>query len=84
MKHFIVANPKQVPPGYGAHIQIETPYWDLPSDIQKRLDELSIWGGNTSNTPGEYSHWEFGAVAFYEACSFLEGIGCSVKRQFEG
>ena len=79
MKKINVANNNQTPPGYGAHIQIDGPEYDLPEEIRSFLASQTIWGGNTSNTPKEYSHWEMTQEKFEEACAFLRRKGYSLS-----
>lgn len=62
---------------YGFRVFIDCREEEVPNDIRKTLDSLSIWGGSTSNIPEEYSMWEFptDALAYSVATEFLRKEG---------
>lgn len=69
------------PGGYNPHIQIDDPEYLISEKIVTYLNLLSCWGGNTSNSPAEYSHWEFphDGEHWKRACKFLEENGWTSK-----
>lgn len=66
-------------PGYGPRIFV--PYEFVP-EVQKRLDQLSRWGGADKDT-GLTESWEFGTHAesssYLEAIALLKGLGFTVE-----
>ena len=79
LKKITIAGENQSPAGYGAQIQIDGSEYDLPEEIRSFLALQTIWGGNTSNTPGRYSHWEMTQEKFVETCAWLRGKGYSLS-----
>lgn len=64
---------------YRPHIQVSAPEREIPQEIVEKLNKLALWSGNTSNSPEEYSHWEFPSdgVHWYAAVNLLKGNGWS-------
>ena len=70
-------------PGHGPTIYIETPEHNIDKHICDGLKELSVWGGNTSNSPEKYSMWEFPSSNdnFEQAIMFLVGAGWKKEEE---
>lgn len=63
--------------GYGPRIMIPT-YIGVSREVRAKLNELSAWGGCTSNNPNEYLMWEFPIskdINFVSAYNVLTGAG---------
>lgn len=56
IKSFVTS--KEIP-GRGPAIIIHQSVIDIPLHVRKKLDSLSVWGGNTSNDSSKYGYWEF-------------------------
>lgn len=69
----------KAPVGYGPRIIIKSAI--IPHDVRMVLNDLSCWKGNTSNSPSEYSLWEFSTSTddFKRACDYLRGVGFEQK-----
>lgn len=79
MKTYSACPPDKAPPGYGGYVQFDGNEYDLPGNIRRALQLLSCWGGNTSNSPDEYSHWEFTPRKYPLAIVFLQHHGYKEK-----
>jgi hypothetical protein len=74
MIRFDVLYTHETPAFYGGSILCETTEHDLPEKVVKLLNQFSIWGGNTSNSPEEYSFWEI------ENNHYIDAIICVLER----
>lgn len=61
----------------------KAPLQDLNLDVEKQLDKLSMFGGNTSSRREEYSMWQFdtNGVNYAKAIVLLRTSGWQANRR---
>lgn len=69
-------------PGFGHMIRISKEV-EIPDHVWIFLNEKSMWKGSTSNSPDEYSLWEFGDTEVQSAREYLAEHGYQERKPNE-